>query len=113
MYDTKIVVLQHQWFGPFPICYKEMADEDTQEAIIGIMSAVPPDKLKPFQNLSEREIANADKAFVLRIMKLDPRGRPTARELLQDEWFTERLERTVGWYWIEEWYQMQHEQKYC
>jgi hypothetical protein len=40
-----------------------MADEDTQEAIIGIKSAVPPDKLKPFQYLSEREITNADKAF--------------------------------------------------
>lgn len=94
MYDTKIVVRQHQWFGPFLISYKEMADEDTPEAIIGIMSAVPPDKLKLFQYLSEREITNADKAFVLRIMKLDPRDRPTARELLQDEWCTERSERT-------------------
>lgn len=95
MYDTKVVVNQHQWLGPFPISYKEIADEDAQEVIIGIMSAVPP------------EICNEDKAFILKIMKLDPRDRPIVRELLQDEWFTERLERTVGWYSKEEWQQKQ------
>jgi serine/threonine protein kinase len=30
IYETKIVVHQHQWFGPFPISYKEIADEDTR-----------------------------------------------------------------------------------
>src|SRR5271170_4664053 len=109
MYNAKIVVHQHQWFGPFPISYKEIADEDTQKIIIGIMSMVPPEKLKPFRYVGEREICNADKAFVLKIMKLDPRDRPTARELLQDEWFTERSERTVGWYSKEEWQQMQQQ----
>lgn len=107
MYDTKVVAHQHQWFGPFPISYKEIADEETQEAIVGIMSVVPPEKMKPFQRLSEREISNEDKAFVLSIMELDPRDRPKVRELLQDEWFTERSERTVGWYSKEEWQQKQ------
>jgi serine/threonine protein kinase len=111
MYDTKIVVHQHQWFGPFPISYKEIADKDTQEALLGIMSAVAPEKMKPFQYLSEREICNADKAFVLKIMKLDPRDRPTVKELLQDEWFMGRSERTVGWYSKEEWQQMQQQHK--
>jgi len=63
MYVTKIVVRQHHWFGPFPISYNEIADKDTQQAIIGIMSAVPPEKLKPFRHLSEREICDADRAF--------------------------------------------------
>lgn len=107
MYVTKIVVHQHHWFGLFPISYKEIADKDTQQAIIGIMSAVPPEKLKPFRHLSEREICDADKAFLLKIMKLDPRDGHTAMELLQDEWFTERSERTVGWYSKEEWHQRQ------
>lgn len=113
MYDTAIVVHQHQWFGPFPISYKKFADKDTQEAIIGIMSAVPPEKLKPFQYLNEREICNEDKAFILKIMKLDPRDRPIVRELLQDEWFTERSKRTVGWYSKEEWQQKQREHGNC
>jgi serine/threonine protein kinase len=96
MYETKIVVRQHQWFGPCPISYKDIADEDTQEAILGIMSAVPPDKMKPFRYLSEREICDEDKAFILGIMQLNPRDRPTAKELLQHKRFTERSERTVG-----------------
>lgn len=113
MYDTMIVVRQHQWFGPFPISYKEIADEETQEAIIRIMNSVPPEKMKPFQRLGEREICEEDKAFVLKIMKLDPRDRPLARELLQDNWFTERSERTVGWYSKEQWQQMQQEHRNC
>ncbi|OOF92082.1 hypothetical protein ASPCADRAFT_517986 [Aspergillus carbonarius ITEM 5010] len=90
LYDVKILVLHHQWFGPFPISYKEIAHKETQENIMRIMSVIPPEKLKPFWYLREREICDADKAFVLRIMKLDPRDRPTVKELLQDEWFTER-----------------------
>jgi serine/threonine protein kinase len=82
----------------------------TQEAIIGIMFVVHPEKLKRFQYLSEREICNVDKAFVLKTMKLDPRDRPTASELLQDEWLTARSERTVGWYSKEEWQRMQLQQ---
>lgn len=103
------MVRQHQWFGPFPVSYKEIADEATQEAILGIMSAVPPEKLKPFKFVGEIEICDADKQFVLNMMKLDPRERPTARELLEDEWFTERSERMVGWYSNEEWKKMRHE----
>lgn len=70
------------------------------------MSAVPPEKLKPFKFIGEREICDADKRFVLKMMKLDPRDRPTARELLGDEWFTESSERTVGWYSREQWERM-------
>lgn len=109
MYDTKIVVHQHQWFGPFPISYKEIANEDQQEAIIGIMSAVKPEDMKPFRYISERQICDADKAFLLKIMQLDPRDRPTAEELLRDEWFTERSERIVGWYLVKEWQQIHQE----
>jgi serine/threonine protein kinase len=106
MHDTNIVVNQHKWFGPSPLSYKEIADQDTQEAILGIMSVVSLDKLTPFRYLSEREICHADKQFVLKIMKLDPRDRPTANQLLQDEWFSEKSSRTVGWYSKEEWEQM-------
>ncbi|GLA63664.1 hypothetical protein AtubIFM55763_003436 [Aspergillus tubingensis] len=106
LYDVKILVLHHQWFGPFPISYKEICDQETQESIVRIMSVIPPEKLKPFRFLREREICDADKAFVLRIMKLDPRDRPTAKDLLQDEWFTEKSERTVGWYSKQEWEEM-------
>jgi hypothetical protein len=37
------------------------------------------------QNSSPAKVSDADKAFILRIMKLDLRDRPTAKELLEDE----------------------------
>jgi serine/threonine protein kinase len=43
--------------------------------------------MKPFGYVTDREITKEDKAFILKIMKLDPRDSPTAKELLQDEWF--------------------------
>ncbi|PYH38976.1 kinase-like protein [Aspergillus neoniger CBS 115656] len=94
LYDVKILVLHHQ----FAI--------RRHKKVLCIMSVIPPEKLKPFRLLHEREICDADKAFVLRIMKLDPRNRPTAKDLLQDEWFTEKSERTVGWYSKQEWKEM-------
>jgi len=96
-------MLQHQWFGPFRRSITEILDEDAELAVIGIMSGVKDEEMKPFWRLNEREICDADKAFILKIMKLDPRDRPKAKELLQDEWFTERSERSVGWYSKEEW----------
>jgi serine/threonine protein kinase len=108
-YEIYIVAKQHKWFGPFPISYKDIATEETQQLIAGIMSVVPREKLTPFRYLKEREISNADKAFLLKIMKLDPRDRPVASDLLQDQWFTERSERTVGWYSKEEWKELQQE----
>ncbi|RMZ83053.1 hypothetical protein DV738_g1432, partial [Chaetothyriales sp. CBS 135597] len=103
MYDTHVVANQHKFFGPFPISYKEFISEEMAQAIEGIMSLVPPEKMKPFERVGEREIHWPDKVFLLRIMQLDPRDRPSAQDLLQDEWFTEQSERTVGSYSREEW----------
>lgn len=79
---------QHQFFGPFPLSYKDIADNETLAILTHIMRRVPREKMKPFGRITEREISKEDKAFILKIMKLDPRDRPTAKELLQDEWFT-------------------------
>lgn len=49
---------------------------------------------KPFHLVATKEVPPADKTFVLKIMKLDPRDRPTAQQLLDDEWFTEESEDT-------------------
>ncbi|KAK7698704.1 hypothetical protein SLS64_012315 [Diaporthe eres] len=52
----------------------------------------PPEK--PFRLVTTKEISAADKKFLLKVMKLDPRERPTVEELLEDEWFTEESEDT-------------------
>ncbi|KAL3484236.1 kinase-like domain-containing protein [Aspergillus germanicus] len=64
-YDTDILLEHHRCFEPFPKSYAEIADE-TRLAVL---------------------ISREDKKFVLRSMNLDPRNRPSARQLLEDEWF--------------------------
>lgn len=78
----------YQYFGPFPSSYKEIADEETLAILEYVMNAVPAEMMKPFKRASKKEITPEDKAFVSKVMKLDPRDRPTAKELLEDEWFT-------------------------
>lgn len=44
------------------------------------------EKWKPFAQAVDKELSKEDRAFICRIMKLDPRERPTARELLEVPW---------------------------
>ncbi|KAK2746779.1 hypothetical protein FQN55_005506 [Onygenales sp. PD_40] len=86
-YDLKILIKHHRCFGPFPISFREIADEERVEVLLWIMENTPAHTMKPFRYTTPREICPEDKEFVLRIMKLDPRDRPTARQLLEDGWF--------------------------
>ncbi|EPE32179.1 Protein kinase-like (PK-like) [Glarea lozoyensis ATCC 20868] len=86
-YEIKIVMKNHQFFGPFPLRYRELVDEEMLEVITYIMNGVPLETMKPFRRVGEKEISKEDKEFVCRVMKMDPRDRPTAKELLEDEWF--------------------------
>jgi serine/threonine protein kinase len=86
-FDAKILVKHHQIFGPFPSSYQEIADEECLGIMTMIMEQCSPDTMSPFALTDPKEVSDADKTFLLRIMKLDPRDRPTAQELLQDEWF--------------------------
>lgn len=90
-YELKILMKHHQFFGPFPLSYREIADEDTLKILAYVMKGVPHEIMKPFECITDREITMEDKAFILKIMKLDPRDRPTAKELLHDEWFQTEL----------------------
>lgn len=85
-YDVKILMKHHRCFGPFPESY-EIADQERLAVLVWIMQESPPETLRPFRLTTTREICQEDKEFVLKIMKLDPRDRPTARQLLDDEWF--------------------------
>jgi len=77
----------HKFFGPFPQSYSDFNDSDTMTTINFFNGQGPPEK--PFARVGAKEIPPADKQFLLKIMKLDPRDRPTAEDLLADEWFAE------------------------
>jgi serine/threonine protein kinase len=77
----------HRFFGPYPPSYSDFNDPGTMTIINFINNQEPP--AKPFARVGPSEIPSADKEFLLKIMKLDPRDRPTAEELLADTWFAE------------------------
>lgn len=113
-YTHKVLQRHHRIFGPFPDSFREIADAKTMEYIGQIIQKPstnepydrPHDGTDPhwMKTIGEDmksqpaathyrlpttypEICAEDRAFALRIMKLDPRDRPTAKELLQDVWF--------------------------
>ncbi|RHZ69251.1 hypothetical protein CDV55_103615 [Aspergillus turcosus] len=86
-YELKILQRQCEFFGPFPLTYPEICPQETLNVLAYIMRSIPPEKKKPFGRISEKEVSKDDKEFILKIMKLDPRDRPSAMELLQDKWF--------------------------
>ncbi|KAK5629558.1 hypothetical protein RRF57_005273 [Xylaria bambusicola] len=86
-YNLEVVKSQFRYFGSFPGKVKEIFNDETVRSIIILMHMIPEDKMTPFKYVTERETAKEDKEFVLRIMHMDWRDRPTAKELLQDEWF--------------------------
>ena len=86
-YDTKILMRHHRCFGPFPESYKEIADQERLAVLVWIMQNSPPETLRPFHFTTTQEICQEDKEFVQRAMKLDPKDRPTLRQLLGDSWF--------------------------
>jgi serine/threonine protein kinase len=86
-YELEILAKHHIYFGLFPHSYADLADQDTLGVLSIVMNVMPPEKLRPFSLDSLQKISTEDKEFVLRIAQLDPRDRPTARQLLEDEWF--------------------------
>ncbi|KAI0909699.1 STE/STE20 protein kinase [Ustulina deusta] len=86
-YNLEVVKSQFRYFGPFPAKVREIFNDETLTSIVYLMEMVPPETMTPFRFVTEREMAKEDKDFVLKIMQMDWRDRPTAKELLRDEWF--------------------------
>lgn len=86
-YELEIIAKYYLYLGPFPEKFAELTDQATMTALAIVINPIPAEKLKPFALASRREISPEDREFVLKIMKLDPRDRPTAKELLKDKWF--------------------------
>jgi serine/threonine protein kinase len=85
-HDREVLERMHMFFGPFPLTYKTLAPRETLNYLATIMNSVK--QLKPFHMIKDKEFEEEDKAFLLKIMKLDPRDRPTAKQLLADSWLS-------------------------
>lgn len=75
---------------PVPLSYQDIADDERLEILAKTIHLINDSNLKkPFYLSVDKELSKDDRAFICKIMKLDPRDRPTAKELLQDGWFRE------------------------
>ena len=83
------VLVEHvRRFGPVPLSYEEIASGERLGVLIRVINHVNEKKLFwPFWRYADKELVKEDRDFIMKMMKLDPRDRPTAKELLQDEWF--------------------------
>jgi hypothetical protein len=88
-YNLEVLKQQFRYFGPFPAKYEEIAGPETITAILYLMQEIPQSQTTPFQRTTEREVCQKDRAFIGKIMMVDWRDRPTAKDLLEDEWFQE------------------------
>lgn len=86
-YLLNVLMEMYRFFGPFPASYTEVASEEVIQGIAWMIGEIPNNKLTPFACITEKEVCKKDREFILRIMKLDYRDRPTAREILDDEWW--------------------------
>lgn len=85
-----MLVKQISYFGPIPLSYQDLlADDDDRWETLGEVTQYIQEnkKRKPLSMAEDPELSVEDRAFVCMIMKLDPRDRLTASDLLQDTWF--------------------------
>ncbi|KAF8865644.1 serine/threonine protein kinase [Acephala macrosclerotiorum] len=88
-YGLEVLKRQFRYFGPFLAKYEEIASPETIAAILYLMQEIPQSQATPFHRTTEREVCKEDKVFIGKIMIMDWRDRPTAKVLLEDEWFKE------------------------
>ncbi len=87
IYSIEVLRRQDRFFGPFPLSYTSLADDDRLKTLTIMTKSV--EERRPFEMASSQEIAKEDRKFISKLMKLDPRNRPSAKALLQDSWLTE------------------------
>lgn len=86
-YMPEILRRQYRYFGPFPQRFVEIVPDDAIGTVISVVKENPTEKRTPFYLTTEREVIKRDNVFISKMMKLDWRDRPTAKELLEDEWW--------------------------
>ncbi len=91
-YLIHIIIRQLAHFGPVPKSYIDLIPREDGDRWSILASATQyikdNQKQRPFKLIEDDCLTEDDREFLLKVMKLDPRDRPTARQLLQDKWFS-------------------------
>lgn len=62
--------------------------DDLMELVLHLLEVIPDDQVGLFKMITKREISAVDSAFIQKCTKWDWRERSTAKQLLEDEWFS-------------------------
>lgn len=88
-YLPMVVTLQCAYFGPFPHKYVELSDDFTTENLDSIERLVMhKGGRRIYRNTLAANISKEAIRFLDKLMKLDPRDRPSPQELLRDQWLS-------------------------
>jgi casein kinase II subunit alpha len=91
-YLIHIIVRQLAHFGPTPKSYLDLIPREDVDRWTNLGAAtqyiLDNQKQMPFKLIEDECLTEEDREFLLKVMKFDPRDRPTARQLLQDKWFS-------------------------
>ncbi|KAH6875667.1 STE/STE20 protein kinase [Alternaria rosae] len=82
-----VMLRQLHWFGPFPEKIVEVADAESADIIPAFKEYNMPAQQGIFETIPETTSSKKDNKFIRKMMKLDWRDRPSARDLLEDEWW--------------------------
>ena len=86
IYHTVILMLQCAYFVPFPDKYVELADDITIDDLNGIEGlANQRGGRRRYRNTLTTYLSEETVDFLDNVMKLDPRDRPSAQELLREQ----------------------------
>ncbi|KAL2036755.1 hypothetical protein N7G274_010479 [Stereocaulon virgatum] len=90
IYLATILMLQCAYFGPFPNNFMELSDA-TSMAVLNAIEGLVAQKggRSIYRNALVTLISKETVGFLDKLMKLDPKDRPSPQELLQDEWFSD------------------------
>ena len=93
IYLVKILAHQCAFFGPLPDKFVELSDALTTEYLDNIERLVTGiGGRKIFKDTLALRFDKETLNFLNRLMKLDPRDRPSAQDLLQDQWLSGTVE---------------------
>jgi casein kinase II subunit alpha len=86
-----VLIRQLSVFEPLPTSYGMLiAENDSSrwDVLENTTQYIEENNMvMPFALAVDECLTEEDKKFILKIMKIDPRDRPTAMELLADKWF--------------------------
>ncbi|MCJ1396695.1 hypothetical protein MMC18_009587, partial [Xylographa bjoerkii] len=89
IYHVMILMLQCAYFGHFPNKDVQLSDYLTIGDLDGIEGLVTQrGGRRKYRNTLATNMSKETVRFLDKVMKLDPRDRPTPQELLQDQWLS-------------------------